>query len=280
MHCSLGLFRAKLGITLPKERQNTMALEILTIPCLSDNYAFLIHNPASGDTALVDVPEAAPILAVLRARGWALTDVLLTHHHWDHIDGLPDLVAGLPTRPRVWGAAADAHRLPPLDRALADGETVTICGEAVQIFDVSGHTLGHIAFHFADSQALFSGDSLMVMGCGRLFEGTPAQMWASLRKLAPLPGETMLFSGHEYTANNIRFALALEPANPQLILLARQVDDLRAANRPSVPTNLAQERNTNPFLRAPNPDMKAAIGMANASDVDVFTEIRARKDKF
>lgn len=257
-----------------------MALEILTVPCLSDNYAFLIHNPDTGETALVDVPEAAPILSALSDRGWTLTDVLLTHHHWDHIDGLPDLTAGLPNTPRIWGAAADAGRLPPLDHAVSDGETVTICGAPVQIFDVSGHTLGHIAFYVPTAQALFSADSLMVMGCGRLFEGTPAQMWASLQKLNALPDETLLFSGHEYTASNLRFALSLEPENPQLILLAQRVADLRAAGKPTVPTNLAQERKTNPFLRAQNPDMKAAIGMPNAPDVDVFTEIRARKDKF
>ncbi|WP_022703913.1 hydroxyacylglutathione hydrolase [Pseudorhodobacter ferrugineus] len=261
-----------------------MPLAILTIPCLSDNYAYLIHNSETGDTALVDVPEGAPILAALSANKWRLTDILLTHHHWDHIDGLADLLAGLPDRskggPRIWGAAADAHRLPPLTRALSDGETVTICGESVHIFDVSGHTIGHIAFHFPQTQALFSGDSLMVMGCGRLFEGTPAQMWASLQKLAPLPDATRLFSGHEYTASNIRFALALEPANPQLILMSRGVSDLRKAGKPTIPTTLAQERETNPFLRAPNPDMKAALGMAAAADLDVFTEIRARKDKF
>ncbi len=261
-----------------------MPLTILTVPCLSDNYAYLIHNAATGDTAVVDVPESAPILAALAARGWRLTDVLLTHHHWDHIDGLPDLLAGLPqgsgAPPRIWGAAADAHRLPPLTHALHDGDTVTICGEGVHIFDVSGHTLGHIAFHFPTTQALFSGDSLMVMGCGRLFEGTPAQMWTSLQKLAPLPGETQLFSGHEYTASNIRFALALEPAHPDLILLAQQVADLRFAGTPTVPSTLAQERKTNPFLRAPSPDLQSALGMTGAADVDVFTEIRARKDKF
>lgn len=257
-----------------------MALEILTIPCLSDNYAYLIHNAATGETALVDVPEAAPILSALSERGWQLTDVLLTHHHWDHIDGLPDLRAGLSQPPRVWGGTADAHRLPPLDRALQDGDDVTICGEPVQIFDVSGHTLGHIAFYFTTIQALFSGDSLMVMGCGRLFEGTPAQMWDSLQKLAPLPDATRLFSGHEYTASNIRFALSLEPDNPQLMLLSQTVEKLLAAEMPTIPSTLAQERETNPFLRAPNPNMKAALGMQAAADVDVFTEIRARKDKF
>lgn len=257
-----------------------MALEILTIPCLSDNYAFVLHEAASGQTALVDVPEAAPILAALEARGWVLTDILLTHHHWDHIDGLPDLLAGLPSKPHVWGAAKDTHRLPPLDTALNDGDQVTICGEATHIYDVSGHTLGHIAFHFPASLALFSADSLMVMGCGRLFEGTPAQMWASLQKLNALPPQTQLFSGHEYTASNLAFALSLEPENPQLILLSRRVAELRAAGRPTVPSDLAQERKNNPFLRAGDPDLKAAIGMPNAPDVDVFAEIRARKDKF
>lgn len=257
-----------------------MALEILIVPCLQDNYAYLIHNADTGETALVDVPEAAPILTALKARNWQLTDVLLTHHHWDHIDGLPDLLAGLPSNPLIWGAAADAHRLPPLDHALTDGETVTICAEAVQVLDLSGHTIGHIAFHFATTQALFSGDSLMVMGCGRLFEGTPAQMWASLQKLSALPDATRLFSGHEYTASNIRFALALEPANSGLILLSERVAALRSEHTPTIPTTLAQERTLNPFLRAPNPDMKAALGMTGAADVDVFTEIRARKDKF
>jgi len=257
-----------------------MPLSILTVPCLSDNYAYLIHNAETGDTAVVDVPEGAPILVALAARGWRLTDVLLTHHHWDHIDGLPDLLAGLPTPPRIWGAAADAHRLPPLTHALHDGDTVTICGEEVQIFDVSGHTLGHIAFHFPTTHALFSGDSLMVMGCGRLFDGTPAQMWNSLQKLSALPDETRLFSGHEYTASNIRFALALEPAHPHLILLSQQVADLRSAGTPTVPTTLAQERKTNPFLRATNPDLQSALSMTGCADLDVFTEIRARKDKF
>lgn len=257
-----------------------MALEILTIPCLSDNYAFLLHDAASGQTALVDVPEAGPILAALSARGWVLTDILLTHHHWDHVDGLPDLLEALPAKPRIWGAAEDAHRLPPLDHPLKDGNCVTICGEAVHIHDVSGHTLGHIAFHIPGAQALFTGDSLMVMGCGRLFEGTPAQMWASLSKFKSLPDETRVFSGHEYTASNLAFALSLEPENPQLILMSGRVADLRAAGKPTVPSDLAQERKTNPFLRAGNPDVKAAIGMPNAPDVDVFTEIRARKDKF
>jgi len=257
-----------------------MALDLSTLPCLKDNYAFLIHNPETGDAALVDVPEAAPILDALAARGWTLTDVLLTHHHGDHIDGLADLLAGLTHKPRIWGAAADAHRLPPLDHPLRDTDKPEICGEPVQILDMPGHTVGHIAYYFPRSKYLFSGDSLMVMGCGRLFEGTPAQMWGALQKTNALPGDTLLLSGHEYTASNIRFALSLEPANAQLIYEEDRVADLRAAGTPTIPVTLAHERQTNPFLRAHNPDFKALLDMSNAPDVDVFTEIRARKDKF
>ena len=257
-----------------------MTLELLTIPCLKDNYAFVIHNPKTGDTALVDVPEAAPILSALNARGWTLTDVLLTHHHWDHIDGLPDLLTGLPAAPRIWGAAADAHRLPPLDYALAEGDRPVICGETVNILDMPGHTVGHIAFHFPQSHYLFSGDSLMVMGCGRLFEGTPTQMWESLQKTNALPDETLVCSGHEYTASNIRFALSLEPALPALILAEQRARDALADGQPTVPSTLAHERQVNPFLRAHSPDLKAHLAMANAAEVEVFTEIRARKDKF
>lgn len=257
-----------------------MTLDLVTIPCLKDNYAYLIHNPMTHETALIDVPEAAPLLAALALRGWTLTDVLLTHHHWDHIDGLPDLLAGLPRKPRIWGAAADAHRLPPLDHALTEGDQPVICGEAVNILDMPGHTLGHIAFHFPGSHYLFSGDSLMVMGCGRLFEGTPAQMWGALQKTNTLPGETWVCSGHEYTASNIRFALSLEPSNPQLILALQWAGVVLAKGNSTVPSTLAQERQTNPFLRAHSPDLRAHLSMTDASDVDVFTEIRARKDKF
>ena len=257
-----------------------MTLDLLTLACLKDNYAYLIHNPTTGETALVDVPEAAPILAALDARGWRLTDVLLTHHHWDHIDGLPALLAGLPNTPQIWGAAADTHRLPPLDHALSEGDTPAICGETISVLDMPGHTLGHIAFHFPQSQFLFSGDSLMVMGCGRLFEGTPAQMWQAVQKTQAMPGETWLCSGHEYTAANIRFALTLDPANPQLILREREIQGLLADGSPTVPATLAQERQTNPFLRAHSPDIRSHLSLQDAPDVDVFTEIRARKDRF
>ncbi|EAR51501.1 hydroxyacylglutathione hydrolase, putative [Oceanicola granulosus HTCC2516] len=252
-------------------------MELVTIPCRTDNYAFLLHNAESRETALVDAPEAAPIAAVLSARGWQLSDILITHHHGDHVEG----VAGLRTDDvRVIGAAADAHRLPDLDLAVREGDALTVCGEPVTIFDVSGHTVGHVAFHFPETGAAFTADSLMALGCGRLFEGTPEQMWHSLLKLRALPEDTVICSGHEYTAANARFAQTIDPANGALMSRSRAVDEARTLDQPTVPSTLKEEIATNPFLRADTPELKAALGMERASDVEVFAEIRARKDRF
>ena len=255
-----------------------MPLDLVTIPCLSDNYAFLIHDPASGETAVIDVPDAAPILNALHQRGWALSQILLTHHHADHIQGVAELRAA--TGAKVAGNAADAHRLPPLDTALIEGQTVHVGGEAGTVIDVSGHTLGHIAFHFPGSALVFTADSLMACGCGRLFEGSGPQMWTSLSKLAHLPPETLVCSGHEYTASNARFALSLEPDNQALISRVAAIADARQNGQPTVPSRLSEELATNPFLRASLPQMKARLGLTEASDAAVFTEIRARKDRF
>ncbi|MFK7752651.1 MAG: hydroxyacylglutathione hydrolase [Sedimentitalea sp.] len=255
-----------------------MPLEIVTLPCLSDNYAFLAHDAATGATALVDAPEAGPILAALDARDWRLSDVLLTHHHWDHVDGLADILAQHPAR--VVGAKADASRLPKLDLALAPGETVQIGNDTGHVLDVSGHTVGHIAFHFPDSSAVFTADSLMALGCGRLFEGTPAQMWDSLSQLAALPGDTVVYSGHEYTEANAKFALTIEPDNPDLISRVQDIDHQRRANNPTVPSLMSLEMATNPFLRAALPAVQANVGMPGAASAEVFAEIRARKDRF
>lgn len=255
-----------------------MTLEIVTIPCLSDNYAFLAHDPATGDTAVIDVPEAGPILTALEAKGWTLSDVLLTHHHWDHVDGLSELLAKAPAR--VIGAAADAHRLPALDVALQAGDTVRIGAEEGTVIDVSGHTVGHVAFHFPQSRIAFTADSLMALGCGRVFEGTMAQMHGSMGKLADLPPETMICSGHEYTDKNAKFALTVDPENPKLISRVSEVNRRRSAGEPTVPTTLAEELDTNPFLRAADPDIQENLGMVGADPVDVFAEIRTRKDRF
>ncbi|WP_371168260.1 hydroxyacylglutathione hydrolase [Aliiroseovarius sp. 2305UL8-7] len=253
-------------------------LTLVTIPCLSDNYAFLLHDDDSGDTALVDAPEAAPILTELDARGWSLSDIWLTHHHWDHVDGVAEVVAK--TGAQVIGARADAHRLPDLAGAYEDGDSFMFAGHTVDVMDVSGHTVGHIAFHVPDAGAAFTGDSLMAMGCGRLFEGSPAQMWESLSKLALLPPETLICSGHEYTASNAAFARTIEPDNTALASRAAEIDRLRAKGQATVPSRLSEELNTNPFLRAHLSDLKTALHMKAASDAEVFAEIRHRKDSF
>jgi len=256
----------------------TMPLEIITIPCLADNYAFLLHDPDSGMTALVDAPEAAPIKAELDRRGWGLDLVLLTHHHWDHIDALDELRQIY--KPSVVGAEADAHRLPPLDEAVKEGSVFSFSDEEVQIFDVPGHTVGHIAFYLPESRAVFTADSLMALGCGRLFEGSPAQMWHSLNKLAALPANTMVYSGHEYTQSNADFALTIEPDNPALQVRVADIAKARATGESTVPSLLSLELATNPFLRAGLDEVKQAIGMQDHDSEQVFTEIRKRKDSF
>lgn len=255
-----------------------MTLQILTIPCLSDNYAYLAHDPATGQTAAVDVPEAGPLLRALSDKGWTLSHVLITHHHYDHVDGLTELLAAAPAK--VIGAAADAGRLPPLDIAVVEGDTVTIGEESGTVIDVSGHTVGHIAFHFPDSGAVFTADSLMALGCGRVFEGTMPQMWNSLQKLATLPTDTIVYSGHEYTQSNAKFALTVDPTNVDLISRASEIDAARAKGQPTVPSTLAEELATNPFLRATDPAIQAQLGMSGADPAEVFAEIRTRKDCF
>lgn len=253
-----------------------MPLELLTVPCLSDNYAFLLHDAGTGRTALVDAPEAAPIRRALDAHGWRLSDILLTHHHDDHVAGVADLRDGA----RVIGARADAHRLPPLDLEVAPGDPLEVLGAKVEVIDVPGHTLGHVAFHFPQDHMAFTADSLMALGCGRLFEGTADQMWDSLRKLRDLPGQTLICSGHEYTETNARFALTIEPDNQALRDRAAAIARARAEGRPTVPSHLSEERATNPFLRADMPELQRAAGLEGHSAVQVFAEIRSRKDRF
>lgn len=255
-----------------------MPLDLVTVPCLSDNYAYLIHDAATGATACIDVPEAAPILAALAERDWKLSHILITHHHHDHVGGVAALAGA--TGARVIGAAADAHRLPPLDEAVAEGDTVRVGMAEGRVLDVSGHTVGHVAFHFADSALVFTADSLMALGCGRLFEGDAATMWRSLSKLAALPPDTLVCSGHEYTAANARFALSIEPGNPALVARAAAIEAARAEGRPTVPSLLSEELATNPFLRAAAPEVRAAVGLPDGPDAAVFAAVRARKDRF
>ncbi len=255
-----------------------MPLKMRAVPCLSDNYAYLIHDPESGRTAVIDVPEVAPVQAALAEAGWSLTDILITHHHDDHIQGVDDLRAA--TGAKVWGAAADAHRLPALDHALNEGDTVTLGSERGSVIDVSGHTVGHIAFLFPDSRLAFTADSLMALGCGRLFEGTPDQMWASLTKLMALPDDTLICSGHDYSKGNAAFALSVDPDNPDLTARIAQMDADRDAGKPMAVVTLGVEKATNPFLRAGQDYLKERHGMQGAEDRKVFAHLRGLKDTF
>lgn len=255
-----------------------MTLHIQPVPCLSDNYAWLVSEPSSGAVAIVDPSEARPVIARLDALGWRLSHILNTHHHPDHVGGNLELKARYGTT--VVGPRADRARIPGIDVDVAEGEIYALGGAEAQIFDIPGHTRGHIAFWFVDSKALFCGDTLFLMGCGRLFEGTPAQMWNSLSKFRRLPDDARVYCGHEYTQSNARFALTVDPTNETLRARAGEVARLRKAGTPTVPGTLGEERATNPFLRADRPELAAAVGRPANDPVAVFAEIRARKDRF
>ena len=252
-------------------------LEIRTLKALRDNYVWLLRDPETGATGVVDPSEPRPVFAVLEETGWKLTHVLNTHHHPDHTGG--NLALKEKTGCTIVGPRADRARIPGIDIDVADGEDYPFGKQVARVFDVPGHTRGHIAFWFGGSRALFCGDTLFTLGCGRLFEGTPQQMWTSLSKLKALPAETRVFCGHEYTQSNARFAVTVEPKNEALAARSRQVDALRARNEPTVPATMGEELATNPFLRADQSALQAAMG-AVGDPVATFAEIRRRKDVF
>mgnify|MGYP001767020466 CR=1 FL=1 len=253
---------------------------IRQFPARDDNYAVLVHDTESGATASIDAPEEDAILDALEETGWRLTDVFVTHHHYDHIEAVKGLKERFGARIVASRHDAELGRVPGVDRAVDDGDQVYLGETRIDVLAVPGHTLGHVAYHVPTAHAVFVGDTLFALGCGRLFEGTAAQMWASLKKLRALPGETMVHCGHEYTQGNARFALTIEPHNPALVRRAKAVDAARDEGLPTVPSRLDEEIATNPFLRADVTEVKAGLGMLGASDEAVFAEVRERKNRF
>lgn len=255
-----------------------MTFQVHQFPCLSDNYGFLLHDGATGETVAIDTPEVDAINRELEAKGWALTAIWNTHHHFDHAGGNEALKDRWGAQ--VIGAEADAHRLPGLDLTVKEGDCVFLGAHEARVIETPGHTTGHIAYYFEDSNRVFVGDTLFALGCGRLFEGTPAQMWDSLSKLMALPDQTAVYCAHEYTAANAAFAVTVDADNDALAERAAWVAEQRARSAPTVPTDIGTEKATNPFLRAEDPVLAAGLGLQGEAPVAVFAETRRRKDAF
>ena len=253
-------------------------LEIVQFACRDDNFGVLIHDAKTGQTASIDAPELKPILALLDDRGWTLTHVFTTHHHGDHVEANLDLKAKYSLT--ITGPHMEADRIPGIDKTVKGGDHFEFAGHRVEVIDCPGHTLGGISYFIPSQKLLFAADTLFSLGCGRLLEGTPDQMWSSLSSLMALPDNTVIYCGHEYTASNAKFALTIDPDNQALVERAMEVEQLRAAGKPTLPTTLGREKATNPFLRADDGYIRERLGMEDASDAEVFAEIRKRKDNF
>lgn len=254
-----------------------MAAEIRVFPCLSDNFGYLIHDPQSLKTAAIDAPEAGPIMKVLQREGWKLTDILVTHHHADHVGGIAELKKTYGckvTAPHDQGTA-----IPHVDVRVGEGSNVQVGALTARVFETPGHTLDHICYVFDSELALFSADTLFSGGCGRVFEGTYPMMWQSLKKLRMLPDDYRVYCGHEYTAANMKFCLGIDAHNEALKKRADEVTQLRAAGKPTIPTLLGLEKQINVFLRADDPAIAAAVRLKGFSEDDVFSELRERKNK-
>jgi hydroxyacylglutathione hydrolase len=255
-----------------------MPAKIHQFPCLSDNFGVLIHDPETGATAAIDAPEAAAVEQALKDTGWTLTDILVTHHHADHTQGIPELKAR--HKCRVTSPKNEASKIPDTDATYGEGDSVKVGSLEARVIDTPGHTAGHISLVFDKEKIGFFGDTLFSIGCGRVIEGTPAQMWDSLLKIRALPDDISFYCGHEYTQANIKFALTIEPDNPALQKRAAEVEELRAADKPTLPQTLGAEKAANVFLRADMPSVADAVGLSGKPAVEVFTEVRARKNKF
>ncbi|MDF1680142.1 hydroxyacylglutathione hydrolase [Ponticaulis sp.] len=253
------------------------ALEIHQFPCLSDNYGYLVHDPLSGETAVIDTPDADRILSEAKSKGWTITQIWNTHWHPDHTGG--NLKIKDETGCVIIGPAGEEEKIPGLDRAVTEGSLVNLGTHAARVLDLPGHTLGHCAYSMEDDGLAFVGDTLFALGCGRLFEGSAEQMWNSLSKLKALPEDTTIYCAHEYTAANAKFSVTIEPENEDLAAYSERVIELRSQNKPTVPTTLSAELAANPFLRADVPELQNAMGHSGDA-VATFAEIRKRKDSF
>ncbi|MDD5411633.1 MAG: hydroxyacylglutathione hydrolase [Methylobacter sp.] len=253
-------------------------LTILQLPVLNDNYIYLIHDHVSGETAAVDPAVAQPVLNVLEQKGWQLTTILNTHHHGDHVGGNLDLKQK--TGCTIIAPLSDQNRIPGIDRGVIEGDVITLGKHTARVISTPGHTSGHVVYYFADDNTLFCGDTLFVMGCGRLFEGTAEQMWHSLQKLKALPVATIIYCAHEYTQTNGRFALTVEPGNRKLQQRMDVINQQRTNHQPTVPSTIEQEMATNPFFREDSLALQETIKMVNKKPVEVFAEIRRLKNSF
>ena len=255
-----------------------MALAIEQFTCRSDNFGVLIHDPRSGLTASIDAPEEGPINAKLAEKKWNLDHIFTTHHHGDHVE------ANLPLKEafncRITGPSGEAAKIPGIDEAVSEGDTIAFGDISIEVIESPGHTLGHISYWIPSEKVAFVADTLFALGCGRVFEGTAEMMWNSLEKIIALPDETTIYCGHEYTLANARFALTIEPGNTELVARAKEIETLRGNGKPTLPTTIGIEKKTNPFLRVNEPAIRDGLGMASASPAEVFAEIRSRKDRF
>jgi hydroxyacylglutathione hydrolase len=255
-----------------------MAVETHLFRCRSDNFGVLIRDPATGAVAAIDAPETSTVEAALQAKGWKLTDILVTHHHADHTDGISDLKKKYQCR--VVAPRAEAAKIPLVDETVREGDKVSVGKLSANVIETPGHTSGHVTYWFHAAKIAFAGDTLFSIGCGRVIEGTMDQMWNSLLKLRDLPGDTRVYCGHEYTLANIKFAQTIEPDNKALIARATQAAQQVASGQPTVPTTIDEEKAANVFLRADIPSVAAAVGLSGKSAAEVFAEIRMRKNKF
>ena len=252
-------------------------LEVELLPVLTDNYIYLLHEPATGASGVVDPAAAAPVLGRLKDLGRGLDWALITHHHADHTGGLLELKAA--TGCAAVGPRADAARIPGLDVTVADGDELKFGSLRVVVLATPGHTSGHVSYWLPEAEAVFCGDTLFALGCGRLFEGDAATMWRSLGKLMALPDSTRVYCGHEYTLSNARSALGIEPDNEALAGRAAEIEAIRTRGEPTIPTTIGLEKATSPFLRAADPALRRNLGLQSASDAEVFAEVRRRKDR-